>query len=384
MELSQRESDAGELLDKSRFIIKHYPEWLRVKLDPDQQSMIGVEASYGKIQALPSTEDAGRSTDATLVIADEWEKHPYAEQNFAAIKPTMDKGGIFIACTTINKLNMDSFPKQIWRGAKQKENRFIPLFFNYFSIPSRTEVTYANDTAGLPDWQKEQEYPRSEEEAFSAPKATCFFDRDAISDMFKDCHEPIREKYGGKVRIYKEPVSDRKYVFAIDPSEGRDDPCAGVIADWQTEEDVVCFNGKMSLDEQAKIAFELYEEYNEPYIAVERNAGGLTLVEKLSNMGVKNWYYCSKDKPGWWTQSSNRPVMLNELSEGISLRLLRIPMRDALQEFLEFQWIEGKAQAVRGAHDDWVIAHAIARQIRKDVKIKIPGRIISFKYNQSF
>jgi len=384
LELSQREDDASELLGKSRFINQQHTDFLRLTFDPDQSSLLGYPATNSRIKALPSTETAGRSTDATLVIADEWEFHPYAEINFAAVKPTIDKGGIFVGISTVDKLKMDSFPKKIWRESKSGDNDFITLFYDYFVVPGRNERTYQTSVRGMPDWQKEAEYPRSEEEALSAPSSTCFFNTEVLKDMFKECCNPIEERYGGKVRIFKHSVSDRKYVFAIDSSEGQDDPAVGVISDWATEEDVTCFNGKISLDEQAKIIYELYCEYNEPYIAVERNAGGLTLVEKLLNMGVKNWYYCDdkKNKPGWWTQHSNRPVMLNELAEGIALRLKRIPMRDALQEFLSFSWIDGKPQAISGAHDDWVIAHAIAGQIRKEMKPKGTARASSFKYKE--
>ena len=381
LELSKKETDASEFLGKSKFINDQHPDFLRLKLDPDQSSLIGFPATHSRIRALPSTEDAGRSTDATLVVSDEWEYHPYDRDNFAAVKPTIDKGGMFIGASTIDKRNMDSFPKEIYNGAKSGDNNFIAIFWDYFVVPGRTEETWIQDTKGLADWQKEGEYPRNEAEALSAPSSIGFFNSEIVKEMFKEAEfiKPIETR--GNIRIYKRSVADRKYCFTVDPSEGRDDPCAGVIADWATEEDVACFNGKISLDEQAKIAFELWEEYNHPFIAVERNAGGLTLVEKLVNMGVDTWYYCDpqKKKPGWYTNSQNRPVMLNELAASITQRLKRIPMKDALSEFLTFSWIDGKPQKIRGAHDDFVIAHAILGQIRKTAPAG-NMTVTSFKY----
>ena len=382
LELSKKEDDAAELLEKTRFIISQHPEWLKLKLNPDQQGTIGLPATYSKIQALPSTKDAGRSTDATLVICDEWEYHPYAEENFAAVKPTIDAGGKLVAVSTVDKLNQDSFPKRIWRGSKAGDNNFKTIFYGWTAVPTRDDAWYKRATQGLPDWQREAEYPATEDEALSLPSTTCFFDMDALKEMIEECRKPIDERYGGKVKIYQRPVADRKYCFAIDTSEGQDDPSCGVIADWQSEMDVASFHGKMSYDEQAKIAFELYQEYNEPFMAVERNAGGMTLIEKLSNMGVDNWYHTSKDKLGWQTNTSSRPVMLNELAEGIYQRLKRIPMREAIQEFLSFSWIDGKPQAVSGAHDDWVIAHAILGQIRKEFRHPATVRVHSGKYRE--
>lgn len=384
LELSKKEKDAGELLEKSKFITRRHPDWLRLKLEPDQQSELGFPATHGKIQALPSTKDAGRSSDATMVICDEWEYHPYAADNFGSVKPTIAKGGLFVACSTVDKTNFETFAKVIYNDTEK--SGFISHFFDYFVVPGRTEETRERDAAGLPEWLKESEYPRNEREALSVPQSTCYFDRQSIIDLWEDVEhiKPIEERYGGKIRIYKRPVSDRKYILAGDSSEGQYDPAAFIIQDWATEEDVVAVHGKMSMDEQAKLIFELYAEYNNPFVGIERNAGGVGLIEKLVNMGITNWYNYRKETPGWWTQTSNRPVMLLELAEGINLRLVRIPMIDALSEFLNFQWIDGKPQAVRGTHDDWVMAHAIARQIRKEIKAKRPVRVSSFKYKQEF
>tara|TARA_Y100000310_G_scaffold259556_1_gene268269 strand:+ start:1619 stop:2794 length:1176 start_codon:yes stop_codon:yes gene_type:complete len=388
LELSKKEDDASDFLGKSKFINEMLPDFLRLKLDPDQASLLGFPATHSRIRAHPSTEHAGRSTDATLVVTDEWEffPHDYAEGNFAAVKPTIDKGGIFIGATTVDKTKMDSFPKKIWREAKNGENNFHRLGWWYFVVPERTEETWEEDTKGLADWQKEGEYPRNEDEAFSSPKSTCFFNRDAIAEMIKECYEPIEVRHGGLVKIYRNSVAGRRYVFAVDASTGQYDPSASIVADWQTNEDVATVYGRIPTDQLARLLFELYEEYNNAFIAVERNAAGVLLIEKLLDMGVDNWYYCDngKQKPGWWTSGTKsgggtRLMMLGELGDDISERQKRIPMRGALDEFLSFSWVDGKPQAIRGAHDDWVMAEAILGQVRK----MMPAgniKVASFKY----
>ena len=74
--------------------------------------------------------------------------------------------------------------------------------------------------------------------------------------------------------------------------------------------------------------------------------------------------------------------MLSDLAENIADRHIGIPMRDALSEFLSFSWVDGKPQAIRGAHDDWVMAHAILGQIRKTAPVGAV-KIRSFKYKES-
>jgi len=373
IEQSENERVAIEMLERSYFINKHHPSFLQLEYYPNQNDLIGVPATNGKIITLPSTEDAGRSTDATMVICDEWENHRNARDGFAAVKPAMAKGGLFIGASTINKNDLESFPHEVWRDAKQGKNGFVPLFWGYFVVPGRNEETYQLDTMGLADWRREGEYPRNEKEALSAPKTTGYFNHDILEKMLNECRDPVEIRYGGLVKIYNQPIATRKFVMAVDPSEGRDDPSVGIVMDAQTEEDVACFHGKISLEEQAKFALELYKYYNEPLLSVERNASGLTLIEKLKNLGVNklNWYYSDKElkKEGWYTASRgiSRDVMLNELAEEVHLRRKRIPIKECVLEFFDFAWVDGRPQAVRGGHDDWVMCEAQLGQIAKNL-----------------
>ena len=385
---SQRAREASEMLDRSRFINDHLPPFLRMKLLPDQQDVIGVPATNGLIRSLPSTEQTGRSTDVTMVICDEWEFHfddpEKARDAFAAIKPTMAKGGLFIGVTTVDKNRKDSLPQEIYLGAKQGKNGFIPLFWDYFVVPGRTEATYQRDTQGLPDYRREAEYPRNEREAFSPPKQTGFFNHDVLARMIDECREPVETRYGGKVRIYIPSITTRKFILAIDPSEGQEDPSVGIISDAQTNEDCACFDGYIPLDEQAKIALELYRYYNEPLVIVERNASGLTLIEKMKNLGITNWFYSDKErrKEGWYTGAwgISRDRILIDLSEQIGLRQKRIPMKDCVLGLFDFAWIDGKPQAVKGRHDDWVMCEAIGYQAFKSMpKGNITFRSFQYK-----
>ena len=383
VELQSEKADvANEMLSRNRFINDHHPDFLKLSMHPNQADVMGFPATNSVIVAMPSTPSAGRTSDATVVVPDEWENHPYAEEGYSAVRPAMARGGLFIGCSTIDKTNMDSFPKRVWNDAKQGKNGFIPLFWGYFVVPGRDERTYQRDTGGMPDWMREGEYPRDERELMAPPAATGFFNHSILNQMLPECVEPLEYRYGSTVRIYKKSIATRNFVLAIDASEGRDDPSVCLVADAQTDEDVACFHGKISLDEQAKYAMEFYREYNEPLVCVERNASGLTLIEKLVNLGVTNWYYSDEQrkKPGFYTASRGvtRDQILQELAEEVHLRRKRIPIKDAVLQFYDFAWINGKAQAVRGKHDDWVMCEAILNQAKKQVGHGI--RFTSAKY----
>ena len=389
LESSQKEDDANEILGRSKFINEHHPDFLKLKLEPDQSSLLGFPATHGRIRALPSTSAAGRSTDSTIVFSDEWDFHENAEENFAAVKPTIDKGGIFIGASTIDKTKINSFPQKMWHKAKSGESNFIPIFWGYYVVPERTEETYENDTKDLEDYQKEGEYARNEEECFSAPQTTCRFNVEALKEMKKECPSPIRIEYNGWVKIYKEPVAGRKYCLVADPSEGvSGDPNLAEIIDGQTNEAVARSHGMIPIDDQARIDYDLYERYYHPYTAIERNASGLTLIKCLVDMGVANWYYCDKErtKPGWYTSGGsggggNRPVMIQDLAENIRLRQYRIADEDEISEFQSFIRTEKHPAGVArgGCHDEAPIVWAIYSQIRKSMRMG-DMRVSSWKY----
>ena len=388
MLLSQKEDDAFDFLDKVRFIINHHPDWLRFKLDPDQNGQIGIPSTGSIVRALPSTQNAGRSTDATLVVCDEWEFHPYARENFAALKPTIDAGTAqFVGVSTVDKTRMDTFPKEIWDNAIKGVNNFTPIFYGWDVVPTRNKAWFDTVTRDMQPWMREQEYPISCEEALSPVSAKCYFDQDAIYEMLADTPKPIETRSNGKVLIYKKSVVNKKYVFTIDSAEGGYDPCVGIISDWQTGDIVAKFHGKFNVDEQARIASELHTEYNNAFIAVERNADGRRLIDKLIALGVTNWYFDPKDKKrekhGWWTTEASRPFMLGELAEAVYKRLIR-PDKESLQEFLCFIHNDnGRPEAMHGKNDDYVMAWAINWQIRKFMPIPA-GKVKSVRYKEAW
>jgi len=382
--LSQGEEEAWDLLAKSKFILRHLPNFLRMpEKHPDNKAIVDFVDSDSIIKALPSTEKAGRSTDATIVVRDELAKHPYGRQNFGAISPTIDAGGQLIDLSTIDKEDINNhFTERVLYAQQPDTNVHLVDLCNWRLRPVRVGGMALDEwfdkyvrTAGYTKTQLEAEYPNSLDEALSAPKETCRFDVDAIDALRADCTSPLKIERNGLVKIYKEAVAGRKYCFAIDCSEGDYDPSTGMIADIYGEK-VAEYHGKIKLDEQAIIAYDFYERYHKPYTAVERNGSGLTLIEKLKGLGLDNWHYYDKQKQkeGWWTGggkhgSGNRPVMIIDLAEAIRLGQIKEPNENAINEFRSFIRTERKpeGEARRGTHDDYVIAWAIFLQIRKRI-----------------
>ena len=373
--LSQNEKAAFKVIEKCKIMWEYLPDFLRIKLGKDQLGALSFPTTHSSIDALPSTEDAGRMTGATIVVSDEWERHPYAEQNYLAVMPTLGAGGQFIGLSTPDLLAGDTFFKKMYHQTKSGETRFKPVFLSWDLRPDRDQVWYDGEKRDYVGVGFEQEYPSTEDEALSLLKVAKFFDPDVLIRMYSDCKEPIEIKYSGAVKIYKEPDPGKRYYGAIDPSDGQYDPGAGVIFDWKTDEEVAEFHGKLRVEEQAVIWYELCQMYNNCFQAPEANAkAGGAIIQKLQEIETSEqkplkWFYSKKNNRGWWT-GNNRSTMLLQYADAIFHMEYIFHNKEIIDEHKTFIRPEGKdPQPARGAHDDYVMAVAIANQIKKSMPV---------------
>ncbi len=387
--LSQGEEEAWDLISKCVFIDNHLPDHLKTPRNPDQKGYIVFPDSGSEIKALPSTEKAGRSTDATIVVCDEWEFHPYAEKNFAALKPTVDAGGQFIGLSTADKSKMNTFFKAKYTEALRGDSGFKPVFLGWRERPGRTEEWFKEISKDLRPWQVEQEYPDKEAQALSTLEAIAFFDVDATDAMYGDCNiTPVKCELSDKyhtVKVYKLPVVGNKYCQFTDPSDGKEDPHAIIIIDWATGEEVAESHGKLPADQVAQIHDEMARFYNNAYNDFESNANaGGKFEETIKTLDTPNRHYQDKKKKkGWYTTPPAKKLMIWGLEEAIRHLLIRPHSKECVNEFKQFIQPPGEdPQCPEGGHDDYIMAWGGVWQVRKDMP-KGMGKILSFKYKES-
>lgn len=402
--MSQGESEAWDMLAKARFTWQHLPSYMQLGKDNDTRSWLSFRANSSEIKVTPSTDKAGRGTDATTVLRDELARHPYGHDNFVSIRPCIDSGGQSIDLSTIDKFSHDNhFTERVlkaYRGATKKvlpsgleiytggESRAALVFLGWRLRPVRTEgIT-------LDEWFDqikhkysesfvEQEYPGTIEEALSAPEFGAFFERQSLEDMLLQVDSPNRVKvafdtFDGVIRVYKPPVVGRQYVVFTDPSNGIEDPFATVVMDCRTGEGVCMAHGKLPAQEVARIHDTLVRAYNNAWNTgeVQTQAGG-SFIDTLITLGTPNRVpRRSADgkvipgKVGWQTNKPLRDKALHDLKEAVRKQLVTIHDRDAIEEFKFFAMNEaGRLEATGNNHDDWVMAWAGAWQINKYVAV---------------
>lgn len=187
-------------------------------------------------------------------------------------------------------------------------------------------------------------------------------------------------------RRYRPYKQGEFIVVGVDTSWGGTDYCASQFLS-KTHLDVpTVFHSKVLATEMTPLIHaELERIYDEtkvkPVVAFERNNGGIAEIERLATLNRNGKYliYTEKSnvgttenvensiKLGWTTSSATRPTMLQALKEAVDNRLLRIYDKPTITEMFSFivsqtssSW---KAQAESGAHDDLIMALAIAWQL---------------------
>jgi hypothetical protein len=187
-------------------------------------------------------------------------------------------------------------------------------------------------------------------------------------------------------RRYRPYQKGEFFVVAADTAWGGTDYCSAQFLSKTNIDVPVVYHSKVLASEMTPlIHHELERIYDEtqiqPVVAFERNNGGVAELERLAGLNRNGKYIIYQEKTnvgskefttttpklGWTTSSASRPSMLSLLKDAVDNRLVRIYDKPTINEMFSFivsqtssSW---KAQAEQGAHDDLIMALAIAWQL---------------------
>ena len=182
IDLSRTERESVLLLKKTKYGLKHLPDWL-LERGPDSvvehQQRMGF-SNGSQIASMPSASDPARGESASLVVVDEWAFLPNPEEAWASIEPVADVGGRIIGLSTAN--GSGNFFHQLWVGATTGNNRFDAMFFPWSASEDRDISWYESKKDAMLPWQLAQEYPTTAEEAF-VRSGNPVFDLDVLDGM---------------------------------------------------------------------------------------------------------------------------------------------------------------------------------------------------------
>jgi hypothetical protein len=208
-----------------------------------------------------------------------------------------------------------------------------------------------------------------------------------IDDKYKNrqerdnVKEPIRKEWiDGNMWIWEDPIQGHQYILAADPSSGSSDDFAGLcIWDFTTGHQVAEYHGKVAPDVLGEIC-KYYGESYDAFVVVDITGGwGASVVLKLIELGYpkKRLYYditvgidsvennkalqkyMDKGKLPGLNFQKNRNTIVSKLEEAIRMDSFKIRSKRALMEIETFVFIGGRADHMKGYHDDLLMSIAM-------------------------
>lgn len=313
----------------------------------------------------------------------------------------------------------DAF-KRRWDDAVAGKSGFVPVFCAWWELdeyrrtPEPGFVRTAAEEAlaglyGLDDaqlaWRRScirdvcggdvelfhQEYPSCPEEAFLSTGA-CIFDKTALTARLAALPAPVRrvrftyaergdmltltgveDDPRGPVLVYRAPEPGKPYVIGGDTAGDGSDWFTGQVLDNTTGEQAAVLRQRFDEDEYARQMMCLGYWYNTALLGIEVNFSTFP-VKECTRLGYPRQYqrevqdsYTGRlqQRFGFRTDQKSRPAAIAQLVRYAREHPEGLCDAETLREMLVFVKNErGRPEAMRGEHDDLVMALAIAHACR--------------------
>lgn len=212
-----------------------------------------------------------------------------------------------------------------------------------------------------------QEYAEDATSCFLA-SGECVFDVDVIDSRLRAVPRPNRSRDNGRLLIWLPPVQAGQYIVAVDPAGGGSEGDFSCVQVIERERALQCaeYHGHLPPQQLAARVAELAREYNNALVAVERNNHGHAVLAHLTTTHAYRNLYEQSGQPGWLTSVVSRPRMIENFAAALAAAPELFASERMLKECRSFvRKPDGSPSATSGAHDDTVMAMAIALAVRK-------------------
>ena len=209
------------------------------------------------------------------------------------------------------------------------------------------------------------------------------FDAAAVTARLAEEPEPLERGYfledewvedpGGDIAIYAYPIEGRHYVIGADTAGEGSDWFVAQVLDNRTGEQVAVLRQRTDEDIFTRQVYDLGWMYNTALIGVETNWSTYPIreLERLEypkqyvREAVDTYTGRLEQRFGFRTDLKSRPLIIAELITWMRENPESVSDVDTLQEMLTFVRSESyRPEAQEGAHDDCIMALAIAHHIR--------------------
>lgn len=298
----------------------------------------------------------------------------------------------------------------MWRGAVEGKNGYIPVFIPWFKTPEYREPvpkTFKRTPEekelvkkyGLDDEQLQfrrlkiaqngidlwmQEYPAYPDEAFLTSGRPVFDPKQLVvlKDKTRDVlrrltliGEEWEENVRGELTLYREIEPGETYYIGADVSmgiRGGDWSVAQVLDSKKRQ--VAVYRAHVHPDYYATVLYHMGMLFNEAHIVVESNSHGILTCTRLGkDMAYPNFYTeVSVDKLtdtetvklGFHTNVKTKPLIIDQLRASMRMEEIELNDKVTITEMLTYVVNDnGSMEAEKGCFDDTVMALAMANHI---------------------
>ena len=368
---------AGNLVRKVKLSMKSLPEWMMIsKIVIDNRNSFQLD-NGSQVKAISTSGDAGRSEALSLLVVDEAAFVENMDELWAGLLPTLSTGGDCIVASTPNGVG-NMFHK-IYSEAEQELNDFNCLKLPWDVHPERDQEWFEKESRNM----SKREIAQELECSFNMSGETLLSGEDLDRILKEDIQEPkYKTGFDRNLWIWETYDPSCTYFLSADVARGDgQDSSTFHIFKSETMELVAEYKGKIKIDMFAPLIHETSKEYGNCLTVVENNNIGISVLDKLKEMGHSNIYYSRKSShdyveqyvaenqssamPGFATTSKTRPLIIAKLEELIRNKIIKIRSLRLHNELKTFVWNHGRAEAMRGYNDDLVMSCAIACWVRE-------------------
>jgi len=380
---------AANLVKKVKFIIKQLPPWLVISnIVIDNRNSFELD-NGSQVKASSTSGDAGRSEALTLLVIDEAAIIEGMDELWAGLYPTLSTGGRCIAIST--PFGVGNWFHKTYVEAEEEKNDFNYIKLPWHKHPERDHAWFEKETRNM----SRREIAQELECNFNMSGETLLHPED-LEKLEKQVKEPkYKTGFDRNFWIWENYESGGQYLLSADVArgDGKDNSVFHVFR-IDTMEIVAEYQGKLPIDDFARLIYDGSKEYGFCMTVVENNSIGLSVLDKLKELKHPNLYHSIKSTheyieqhladarsnsiAGFSTTMKTRPLIISKLEEFIRNKLIKINSLRLYNELKTFVWTNGKAAGMRGYTDDLVMACAIGCWIR-DTALVANKRDLEYK-----
>lgn len=415
--VANKRDTAIEMANKIRAFLDQWPDWINVGFSPDKNSESRYKLNNGcEVKAVATSKDALRGYTPTILIFDEAAYIEAGDDFWVASMASLATGGKIILISTPN--GFDPIYHSIYSQSVDGLNDFkITELFWYHDpryakdlvwLKVKDIVHYMLNRADYNDEEitvkdvKKEDFKKMIEDGYK-PFSSWFermakkfkYDKRRISQelecdflgsgdnvipgetldrIVKTMVKPPIEKYmKGLMWQWKEPIEGHRYIMGVDVSRGDSEDFSSInIIDFDTQEQVLEYVGKMPPDDLAAVAYK-WGIYYKAFIVVDITGGmGVATSRKLQELNYPDLFVDGVNIKDIWRFNKN----LKDKIPGISFNNKRTQIVAALEEQIRhgfiirsqrlvnemntFVYLNGRPDHMKGMHDDSIMAIAMA------------------------